>query len=89
MEELKGKGVKKGAQCQHVLQQLLCYGSGFAFCRGDITGAEISQESASLASVFVLSKSAMIYLQKHVHRQARTGAQGCTPSFTDVETGEI
>lgn len=50
---------------------------------------KISQESASPASVFVLSKSALIYLQHYLDRHARTDAPGCTPSFTDVETGNL
>ena len=41
---------------------------------------KISQESASLTSVSVLSKSEMIYPQKNLSRHARTYAQGCTPS---------
>ena len=48
---------------------------------------KISQESASLTSVSVLSKSEMIYPQKNLSRHARTYAQGCTPSLRIMMRG--
>lgn len=89
-EELKGKGGRE-KRCQmpacastaSMLWRSLCILQRWHHWR------KISQESASLASVFVLSKSALIYLQNYSDRHASTDVQGCTPSFTAVETGNL